>query len=56
MVFNIQIREGLSYKTIQADGITHPKAPYDDIILLHYTDGRINETVPKEQVVRIYTE
>ena len=57
MIFNILIRDTENkYKTITADGVTQPKFPYDDKILLHHNDGRFTDLIDKDKVIRITTE
>ena len=57
MIFNILIRDNANnYKTITADGITQPKTPYDDKLILHYNDGRFSDLINKGDVIRITTE
>ena len=57
MIFNILIRDNANnYKTITADGVTQPKFPFDDRIMLHYNDGRITDLINKSDVIRITTD
>ena len=56
MTIKVIIRAETNYKTYFVDGVTQPKAPYNDKLMLHYNDGRITDLINKSDVIRITTD
>ena len=56
MTIKVITRAGTNYKTYFVDGVTQPKEPYNDKMILHYNDGRFSDLINKSDVIRIATE